>query len=141
MSSTAVVFLGLIAVATLVTAAVQVALVVALIQTGRRLQALADRVEQDLRPLIANATAASNHAVRVSELAVSQVERADRLFADLAMRVEQASRLVHSTLLTPAREGRALLAAISAVIGAVRDGAAARAASAAADEDDPLFIG
>jgi hypothetical protein len=140
-SSTVVVFVGLIALATLVTAAVQVALVVAVLRLGRRLQALGEQVEHELQPLIANATAVSSHAARLSELAVSQVERTDRLFADLAARIEQTTRLVQGTLLAPAREGRALLAAVGAVIGAVREAAAARSAAAPVDDDDPLFIG
>ena len=142
MTTTAVVFIGLIALATVVMAAVQVGLILVAVRLGKQVEALGNRLEVEVRPLIANATAVSSHAARVSELAVSQMERADHLFADVADRIERTTRLVQGTLLAPAREGRALLAAVGAVIGAVREGRSARSADPrAADDDDPLFIG
>jgi hypothetical protein len=140
-STTAVVFLGIIAVATLVTAIVQVLNTVAIAHLARRIEAVADAIETEIRPLIASATVVAGNAARVSELAVAQIERADRLFADVAHRIDDTTRLVQGTLLAPAREGRALLAALGAAFAAVRDGSRSRAGSAAADEDDPLFIG
>jgi hypothetical protein len=141
-STTAVVFIGLIAAATLVIAAVQVGLVVVVLRLGRQLEALGSRIEEDIQPLIVNATIVSANAARVSELAASQIERADHLFATVAGRIDDATRRIHGTLLAPAREGRALLAAIGAVIAAVRDGRHARSGSPVqVDDDDPLFIG
>ena len=141
-STTAVVFMGLIALATLVMAGIQVGLILVIVRLSRRLEELGNRVEQDLKPLVANATAVSADALRVSELAVAQVERADRLFSDVARRVDDTARMVQATLLAPAREGRALLAAIGAAIGVVRDARRdRRPASIGADDDDPLFIG
>ncbi len=139
MSTTAVVFLGVIAAATLVTAVGQVLNAIVMARVARRIESAVDTIQQDLGPLIANATAVAANAARVSEVAVGQIERADRLFADLAERVSETTRLVQGTFLAPAREGRALLAALGAAIGAVRDGRRAR--SAAIDDDDPLFIG
>lgn len=141
MSTTAVVLLGCIAAATVVMAVIQVGLVVVAVRLGRKVQELGARIEQDVKPLVANATLVSANAVRATELAVAQVERADRLFSDVARRVDETSRVLQSTILTPAREGRALLAAIGAAIGAVRQGRRAPESPAMADEDDPLFIG
>jgi hypothetical protein len=140
-STTAVVFLGIIAVATLVTATGQVLQAIAVARLAKRVGAVADSIDKEIRPLVANATIVAGNAARVSELAMLQMERADHLFADVAHRIEDATRLVQGTLLAPAREWRALLAAIGAAIGAVRDGRHARASRSAADEDDPLFIG
>jgi hypothetical protein len=64
----------------------------------------------------------------------------DRLFGDLAHRVDDATRLVQSTLLAPLREGRALLAAVGAALGAMRDMRPIREEPLPAD-DDALFIG
>jgi hypothetical protein len=139
-STDAVVLVGLIALATLVIAVSQVVQLIAMARLAKQVGAVATRLEEDIRPLVANATAVAGNAVRVSELAAAQMERADRLFADVAHRIDDTTRLVQGTLLAPAREGRALLAAIGAAIGAVRDGRHARAA-AVMDEDDPLFIG
>ena len=140
MNSTAVVLLGVIAVATLLMAAVQVGLVIAAIRLARQVQELRAWVEVEIRPLVANLAAASSKAVRVTEVAVEQIERVDRLFADLARRVDEGSRLVQATLLAPLREGRALMAAVGAALGALRDVRRSPEPPLTAD-DDPLFIG
>ena len=68
------------------------------------------------------------------------MERVDRLFGDVAHRVDDATRLVQGTLLAPPREGRALLAAVGAALGAMRDMRPTREEPLPTD-DDPLFIG
>lgn len=140
MSTTAEVLLGLIAVATLAMAAVQVGLVIVAVRLARQVQDLRASLDGEIRPLILNLSAASNNMVRVTELAVTQIQRVDRLFGDLAHRVDDATRLVQSTLLAPLREGRALLAAVGAALGAMRDMRPIREEQLPAD-DDPLFIG
>jgi hypothetical protein len=140
-STTAVVLLGAIAVATLVSATGQVLLALAVVRLAKRIESVVGTIDHEIRPLIANATTMAANAARVSEVAVAQIERADRLFADLAHRIEGTTRVIQGTILAPAREARALLAAIGAAIGVVRDGRLARRAAAAADEDDALFIG
>jgi len=140
-STTAVVLLGVIAVATLVMAAIQVALVVVGLRLARQVQDLGTRIERDIRPLVANATAVASNAARASELALTQVERADRIFSDLVERIDDASRLVRGAILAPAREGRAILAAIGAAVGVIREAQRTRPHSPSPDEDDPLFIG
>ncbi len=141
MSTTAVVLLGVIAMATLVMAAIQVALVVVGLRLARQVQDLGTRIERDIRPLVTNATTVARSAARASELALAQVERADRIFSDLAQRIDDTSRLVRGAILAPAREGRAILAAIGAAVGVIREAQCARPHSPGPDEDDPLFIG
>ncbi len=140
MSTTAEVLLGFIAVATLTMAAVQIGLVIAALRLAKQLQELRASVELDIRPLVLNLSAASNNVVRVTELAVSQIQRVDRLFGDVAQRLDDATRLVQTTLLAPLKEGRALLAAVGAVLGALRDTRSSRDESLPGD-DDALFIG
>lgn len=140
MSTTAEVLLGLIAVATLAMAAVQVGLVIVAVRLARQVQDLRASFDGEIRPLILNLSAASNNVVRATELAVTQIQRVDRLFGDLAHRLDDATRLVQSTLLAPLREGRALLAAVGAALGAMRDIRPIREEPLPAD-DDPLFIG
>ena len=140
MSTTAEVLLGLIAVATLAMAAVQIGLVIVAVRLARQVQDLRASLDGEIRPLILNLSAASNNVVRATELAVSQFQRVDRLFGDLAHRLEDATRLVQSTLLAPLREGRALLAAVGAALGAMRDTRPTREEPLPTD-DDPLFIG
>jgi hypothetical protein len=140
-STTAVVLLGVIAMATLVMAAIQVALVVVGLRLAKQVQDLGTRIERDIRPLVANAATVASNAARASELALTQVERADRVFSDLAQRIDDTSRLVRGAILAPAREGRAVLAAIGAAVGVFRDAQRPRSNSSSPDEDDPLFIG
>lgn len=135
-------FLGIIAVAVLVMAAIQVAAVVLAARTARRVDRLADRLEQDLRPIVTNLQTVTSEAARASELAVAQLERADRLFTDLGTRVEQILVAVQDTLIAPAREGFAWLAGLKAALSAFRELRASAPPSApAVDEDDALFIG
>jgi hypothetical protein len=139
--TTAIVLLGVIALATLVMASIQVGLVIVAARLGRQIQELGTKLEQDIRPLVANATAVTANAARVSELAVTQVERADRIFADVTQRIDDTSRVIQGAMLAPAREGRALLAAIGAALGAVREARNSRTRAFGVDDDDPLFIG
>ena len=135
-------FLGIIAVAVLVMAAIQVAAVVLAARTARRVDRLADRLEQDLRPIVTNLQTMTSEAARASALAVAQLERADRLFSDLGTRVEQILVAVQDTLIAPAREGFAWLAGLKAALSAFRELQKSAPASApVVDEDDALFIG
>jgi hypothetical protein len=139
-SDAAIVFLGVIALATLVTAGVQVGVVIFALRLAKRVDALASQVEHEIRPLVANLTEVSQNGVRASSLAAAQVERADRLFADLTRRVDETITLVQTAIIGPAREGRAIISAVRAAVAAFRELRAARARARIEDED-ALFIG
>lgn len=139
MSDWAVVFLGVIAVATLATAVVQIGVLVAAGRLARRIERLADKVEQDLQPIVGHLDAIGREASRATALATAQVERADQLFAEVARRVEQTMDGAQNALAGPAREGAALLAGLRAALAALRDLRAGRARQRAEDED-ALFI-
>ena len=136
-------YLGVIAVAVLVMAAIQVAAVVLAARAARRVDRLADRLEQDLRPIVTNLQLATSEAARASSLAAAQLERADRLFTDLHTRAERILVAVQDTLIAPAREGFAWLSGLKAALAAFRElrESARPAAAPAVDEDDALFIG
>jgi hypothetical protein len=126
-SDWAVTFLGVIAVATLVTAVVQV---VVLVSTGlvvRRLGRLVDRIEQDLQPLFGQLHAIAREGARAASLGVAQVERADQLFADIVRRLDETLDGVQSVIAKPAREGAAILAGLKAALDTVRASARAHA--------------
>jgi hypothetical protein len=127
-------------VATLVMAIIQVGLIVVAARLARKVQELSVQFEQDVRPLIANATSIAENASRASSVALAQVQRADRMLTDLSQRVDDSIAVVQGSLLAPAREGRAILAGVGAAMSAYRELRAARA-RAAADEEAPLFIG
>ena len=133
------VFLGVIAVATLVMAALQVAFFVAAGKVTRRVERAADSLHQDLKPLIEHLDAIGRDAKRASSLAALQLERVDRMSADLADRLDRTLHTLHSAASGGAREGAAMLAAIRAALSAVRDFRSPRARTGA-DDDDALFI-
>ena len=60
-------------------------------------------------------------AARAATLATAQVERADKMFADFAARVDQTMTSVQESIGGPAREGRALLSAFRAAFQALRE--------------------
>jgi hypothetical protein len=134
-------FLGIIAFATLLLAVVQVGLMVAAGLLARRLGRLADQVEQDVRPIFAHLNAIGRDASRAAALATAQVERADQLYADVAFRIEQSLNSLQTTLGAPAREGRALAAALKAAIQAIRElRHNGRSRQRRTEDEDALFI-
>ncbi|MGH9253771.1 MAG: hypothetical protein ACRD3C_04295 [Vicinamibacterales bacterium] len=62
------VFLGVIAVAVLVMAAIQVAVVIIAVRATRRLDRFADRLEQDIRPVVASLQALTADAARATSV-------------------------------------------------------------------------
>jgi len=137
-----VAFLGLIAAATLVMAVIQVGAILFAARLARRLERLVTVIERDVKPVLENVTAVSASAARTASLAAAQAERADRLFAELSQRVDETAAVIQTAIVTPAREVRAVLAAIGAAIAALREiKPGSRPRRAPLDEEDPLFIG
>jgi hypothetical protein len=136
-------FLGVIAVAVLIMATIQVAAIVFAIRAARRVGEAVSRLEQNVQPIVANLQTLSADAVRATSVAATQVERAQQLITDLTRRVEDIAQAVESGIVKPAREGLAVIQGILAAFAAFRpDGTpSARKRPVAAEEEDPLFIG
>jgi hypothetical protein len=135
------IFLGVIAVATLLIAIVQVGVIVAAGVAVRRLGRLVDMLERELKPIFSHANSIARDASRAAALATAQVERADKLFSDVAVRVDEALNTLQASLGAPAREGRALLSAFRAAFQAIRElRQNARGRQARSEEEDALFI-
>ena len=139
MSTRAEIFLGIIAVATLATAIVQIGVLVAAGLLARRLARLTDQVERELQPLFGHLNTIARDASRATALAVVQVERVDDLFADVAYRVGETLNVVQAAVAGPAREGAALLAGFRAILSALRNGRNTGPRTRGED-DDALFI-
>ena len=132
-------FLGVIAAATLVTAIAQVGVLVAAGLLARRIERLTDKLDRELSPFFEHVNAIGRDASRAASLAAAQVERADRLFADLAQRVERLMNTVQAAVGGTAREGAAILAGLRTALTVIREMRAGRARARAEDEDG-LFI-
>ena len=83
------VFLGVIAVATLAIAIAQIAVIVSAAAAVKRAGQLADQFEREVKPLFGHLNAIARDAARAAQLASVQVERDDKLFADLSVRLEE----------------------------------------------------
>jgi len=143
-STWSVVFLGIIALSTLMMAVIQVGAIIYSARLARRIETLLGRLEHDIKPMLDRLTAISTEAARMSALATAQVERVDQLFADVQQRTEQIMTVVQQAIVTPAREGAALFNALRSTFAAIRglkpNGRQQRPPRGV-EEDDALFIG
>lgn len=147
MSETAELWLGVIAVAVAVMAVVQVGVILAGLRVVRRVEKIATDFETGVKPLIANLTTLSGEASRAANLAAAQVERFDRLFADITAKVEHTLSAAQQFVTGPARDGMAIVAGIRAALSALkgkRDRPRRRSPARTTtfeDDEESLFIG
>jgi hypothetical protein len=132
-------FLGVIAVATLATAILQIAALIAAGRLARRIERLADNVEQELKPIFGHLNAIGRDASRAASLATAQVERIDRAFSDIAMRMDDTMNLVQSSVRGAARSGTPWLIGVRAALSVLKS-IRSRRRKSGADDDDALFI-
>jgi hypothetical protein len=135
------VFLGIIALATLATAIVQIGVLVAASRVAARMGRLADQIERELSPLVTSLNSIGQDAARAASLATAQVERVDRLLGDAAERLEVTLGVIQNAVAAPAREGAALMSGLRAMIDSVRRSFANRPSrTRSSDDEDALFI-
>jgi hypothetical protein len=135
------VFLGIIAISTLVMALMQVAFIIYGWTLARRVSGLLDQLERELKPVMEGLSAMARDAARASSLAVAQVERVDRLFTDLTTRIEETATTVQNAIVAPLREGAAVMSGVRAVLSVLKDLTRRSGAAAHTEDEDPLFIG
>ncbi len=135
-------FLGVIAAATLIMALVQIGAVVALLRVARQTQDVLSSVQREIKPLSAKVSSIADEASRTAALATAQMQKVDRLVTDLSRRVDETTAIVQEAIVTPAREGMAVIAAVRAGLAALRGAAEMRPRHGRhAEDEDPLFIG
>lgn len=135
--------LGIIAVSVLAMAIIQIAAIVFAARAAKRLGQLADRFEQDMRPILSNLQSVSADAARTTALAAATVERADRMLVDAARRLEQTLSAVPA-MLESARDTFSVVSGVRAVMSAIRQfrgQGPSRRRPAGVEEEDALFIG
>jgi hypothetical protein len=113
-------WLGIIAVAVSAMAVSQVALAIAGIRAARQLQALARRLEEDVKPLVAQVQTIAADVARTSALAATQIERVDAMTLRLSGLVDEATSALSQGILAPLRDGLALVRAFIAAFGGPR---------------------
>ena len=86
--------------------------------------------------------AAGRAPARTVALATVQAQKVDRLVTDLSLRVDETAGVVQQAIITPAREGLAIVAALRAGLEALRGMRELHPRHGRhAEEEDPLFIG
>ena len=78
---------------------------------------------------------------RTATLATAQAQKIDKLVTDLARRVDETADVVQQAIITPAREGMALFAALKAGFSALKGFRDLRGRPGSVDDEDALFIG
>jgi uncharacterized protein YoxC len=136
----AIVFLGVIAAATLTTAVLQVVLLVAGFSLVRRISRFVDFVEDEVKPILGHIDSISRDASRAAGLALAQVERADQLLSNTIQQIEQTLSTVQSLVVGALREGNALMMGFRAVMAAVRGFQRRQSTRRRAEDDEALFI-
>ncbi len=139
------VFLGVIAVSVLLMAAIQVGAIVAGFKLMRRVDQVSQQIEGEIKPIISKLTDVASEASRTAALTSKQVERVDRLFGDVATRVDETLAVAQQFVQGPARNGMAVLSGVQAAVSAFRGFREAsrrrKHARPGVDDDDSLFIG
>ena len=136
------VYLGVIAVAVAVMAVIQVAAIVVALRATRRVGDAVSRLEDDLRPIVANLKSMSADAARTASIASAQAQRAEQLIGHLSARVNSTVAVVEETVIGPAREAYAVVQGLLAALSAFRQGGQpAGRRPASSEEEDSLFIG
>jgi methyl-accepting chemotaxis protein len=133
--------LGVIALATLTMALVQVSVIVYGWMLARRISRLVGQIEHEMKPLADSLNAMARDAARATALAASQVERVDRLFTELTTKIEHTASTIQKSIVSPLREGAAVMTGIRAAIEVFRDLTRSRSARGRNEEEDALFIG
>ena len=138
-------FLGIIAVSVLVMSAIQAVAMVAGARLIRRVDRMSEQIEQEIKPLITRLTDVAGEAAKSASLASKQVERVDRMFSDVAARVDETLSVAQQFVQGPARNGMAILSGVQAAVSAFRGFREAsrrrKDARPGVDDEDSLFIG
>jgi hypothetical protein len=150
-------FLGLIALGVLIMATIQVVAIVVAVRATRRVHEAVATLNADIKPIVENLRQMSADAAKAAATASAQVDRAEKLIDEFTSRIEHTVASLQDKVLAPAREGFALLQNLRALFSFIRGDqrrAEPRAAEprreprepagkrpAAAEDEDPLFIG
>jgi len=101
MSTLAVVFLGVIALSSLVQAAFLIGLVLEGRKLGRRLDEIEKRFEKEITPALRSLSRLSTNLAEVSDIVSVQARRVDRFMADTIDKLEDATTVLRQVMMRP----------------------------------------
>ena len=147
MDTVGVVFLGVIALSSLIQGALLLMLARGGLRLSKRIQDLQARVEAELKPILDDVSVVSRNVTLVSDLATAQAQRIQDVITETARKVEETREEVRAVLAHPA----AAVGDILAFLKGIRRGlevyrqlggfeAQTRGSSRRYAEDEHLFI-
>jgi hypothetical protein len=101
MSTLAVVFLGLIALSSLVQAAFLIGLTLEGRKLGRRLDEIERRFEKEIQPALRSLARLSTNLAEASDIVSVQARRVDRFMADTIDKLEDATLILRQVMMRP----------------------------------------
>jgi len=101
MDTWGVVFLGIIAIASVVQSAFLIGLALEGKKLSRRVAEIQDRIEREIKPSLDNVSRVTRNLAEVSDLAVLQARRVDGLLADTIEKLEETTTLIRKVVLKP----------------------------------------
>src|SRR5512141_2033588 len=110
METWGVLFLGVIALGSLVQGAFLIALILFGRRLARRIDALQERIDRDITPALENLGRVSRAAAEIADLAALQARRLDLVLADTVEKIEQTTTLVQELVLRPLKPLAGVLA-------------------------------
>ncbi len=147
MQSWGVVFLGVIALASLVQGVVLVGLMLFGRRLSRRVDALSARIDRDLTPALENFARMSRAAAEIADLATLQARRIDLLLVDTIEKVAETTSMVQAFVVRPLRPLGTILAFLKGLQRGLdvyfklgRERAATTRRRPHLEEDEHLFI-
>jgi hypothetical protein len=103
METWGVVFLGIIALASIVQAAFLLGLALAGRRLSRRLHEIERRLDREIGPTLASVERVTRAAAEIADLATLQARRLDLVLADAILKVEETTATVQKLVLRPLR--------------------------------------
>jgi hypothetical protein len=145
METWGVVFLGIIALASVVQAGFLIALAVYGRRLARRVDALQVKLDREIAPVLANFDRVGRAAAEIADLVTLQARRLDLLLADTIEKVEEATTAVQQLVVRPLKPIGAIVAFLKGLQRGMdvyfqlgRDGTPRRRAHG--EDDEHLFI-
>lgn len=140
MSDWSVVWLGVIAISVAVMATLQIALLLILLKAALMALKSMRELRKEVGPLVEKLHKVADDANRVSGLAVAQAERLDALLTRTSERINQSVTSVQDAIVSPLRQGSAILAALRAFFSGFTSSRRDHGRHGR-DDEDALFVG
>jgi hypothetical protein len=118
MDTVGVVFLGVIALSSVVQAAFLIGLILEGKKLGRRLDEIERKFETELTPSLRNLSRLSQNLAEVSDLVAVQSRRADKFMADTIDKLEEGTTMLRQVMMRP----MSTLMDITALLKGIRKG-------------------